>query len=126
MEILKMGISSPANHKRRPLPYLDALLELVSGCGRSFPEQLTEDDDLLKQKDSTFFGAWQDAGVLLRHKEGFLLQQFSLTGQFTLQKSHTGQHLIQVSHDNFGAKHRFSLVLTSKLLFHNKEVEGIL
>lgn len=73
-----------------PLLYLDALLELVSGRGRSLPEQLAEDDDLLKQKDSPFFGARQDAGVLLRHKEGFLLQQFSLTGQFTLQNNHNG------------------------------------
>lgn len=37
--------------------YLDALLELVSGCGRSFPEQLTEDDDLLKEENSSFLRA---------------------------------------------------------------------
>ncbi len=65
---------------------LDALLELVSRGGRSFPEQLTEDDDLLEEENSSFFGARQDAGVLLRHKEGFLLQQFALRGQFTLQR----------------------------------------
>lgn len=72
--------------------YLDALLELVSRCGRSFPEQLTEDDNLLKEENSPFFGARQDAGVLLCNKEGLLLQQFALTGQFTLRRNWTGQH----------------------------------
>lgn len=67
--------------KRTPSSlYLDALLKLVSGRGRSFPEQLTEDDDLLKKENSSFFRARQDAGVLLRYKEGFLLQQFALAG----------------------------------------------
>ena len=66
--------------------HLNALLELVAGRGRAFPEQLTEDDDLLEEEDSAFFGARQDAGVLLRHKEGFLLQQFALIGQFSLQR----------------------------------------
>lgn len=67
--------------------YLDTLLELVSGRRRAFPQQLTEDDDLLKEENSAFFGARQDAGVLLCYKEGFLLQQFALTGQFALRRN---------------------------------------
>lgn len=55
-------------------PHLDALLELVSGGGRAFAEQLTEDDDLLKKEDPALFAARQDARVLLCHKERLLLQ----------------------------------------------------
>lgn len=60
--------------------YLDALFELVSGCGRAFPEQLTEDDDLLKEEHPPFFRARQDAGILLGHEESLLLQQLALIG----------------------------------------------
>lgn len=76
--------------------YLDALLELVPGRGGSFPEQLAEDDDLLKEENSPFFGARQDAGVLLCYKEGFLLQQFALTRQLTLQTHEI--HLVRSGH----------------------------
>lgn len=65
--------------------YLNALLELVSRSGRPFPEQLAENHYLLKEEDAALFGAGQDAGVLLCYKEGLLLQQFALTGQFALQ-----------------------------------------
>lgn len=65
--------------------YLNTLLELVSRSGRPFPEQLAENNDLLEEEDPPLFGAGQDAGVLLRYKEGLLLQQFALTGQFALQ-----------------------------------------
>lgn len=78
-----------SKQKLRPLLHLDALLELVSRRGRPLPEQLAEDDDLLEEKDPSFFGARQDAGILLRHEEGFLLQQLSLAGQFTLRDNHT-------------------------------------
>lgn len=80
--------------------YLDALLELVPGRGGSFPEQLAEDDDLLKEENSPFFGARQDAGVLLCYKEGFLLQQFALTRQLTLQTHGIGHeiHLVRSGH----------------------------
>lgn len=37
--------------------HLDALFELVPRRGRAFPEQLAEDDDLLEEEDSPFFGA---------------------------------------------------------------------
>lgn len=76
--------------------YLNALLELVPGRGRAFPEQLAEDDDLLKEENASFFGARQDAGVLLCHEEGFLLQQFALAGQFTLRvDTNNGQVLFK-------------------------------
>lgn len=65
--------------------YLNALLELVSRSGRAFPEQLAENNNLLKEEDAPLFGAGQDAGVLLCYEEGLLLQEFALAGQFALQ-----------------------------------------
>lgn len=53
--------------------YLDTLLELVAWRGRALTEQLTEDDNLLEQKDSALLAAGQDTRVLLGHKECFLL-----------------------------------------------------
>lgn len=37
--------------------YLDALLELVARRGRALAQQLTEDDDLLKEEDSPLLAA---------------------------------------------------------------------
>lgn len=71
---LKTAPDTPHPSSPSPPAYLDALLELVAGRGRAFPEQLAEDDDLLEEENPPFFGARQDAGVLLRHEEGFLLQ----------------------------------------------------
>ena len=80
--------------KRPPFcAYFYALLELVSGRGRSFPEQLTEDDNLLEKENSSLFGARQDTGVLLCDEEGFLLEQLALTGQFTLKRKWISQHI---------------------------------
>lgn len=61
------------NHAFQNIPYLDALLELVSRSGRPFPKQLAENYNLLKEEDPPLFGAGQDAGVLLCYKEGLLL-----------------------------------------------------
>lgn len=82
--------------------YLDALFELVAGCGRAFSQQLTEDHDLLEQEDSSFLRAGQDAGVLHRNKKGFLLQQFALTGQFPLQRNQVDKNITLLG---FTARH---------------------
>lgn len=65
--------------------YLDALLELVAGRGRAFPEQLAEDDDLLEEEHAPLFGPRQHAGILLCDEEGLLLQQLALAGQLALR-----------------------------------------
>ena len=69
--------------------YLDTLLELVTRRWGALPQQLAEDDDLFEEEHSSLFGARQHAAVLLRHKEGLLLEQLALAGQFTLKYINT-------------------------------------